>query len=185
MQPGLVLTSGAAAMQSEDHNLWIGKVSYTASIKQWLQRSGHYLQNAPPGCLFAVAVYQAEPGLFDTLQPRGPLQGLCLVSRPVARKLPQDGSFGEVTRLYLVPGLPHGTASSVLRHAAAVGKARRMQCLISYHDRTRHSGCIYRKAGFKKWGLVNNTGAGWEYRGRKSSAVTEQVKPKRRWKLDL
>jgi hypothetical protein len=161
------------------------RVSYTADLRDWLQGQPHYLENAPPGCIFAVGVWRGAPGLFEGhTQPVGPIQGLCLVSRPVARRLPQDGSVGEITRLYLRPGLPHGTASEVLRYAASVARQRGMGSLISYHDRSRHSGCIYRKAGFRKWGTVRERPGEWGSRPGRTSSDTPPG-PKRRWLLEL
>nr|AKH47311.1 hypothetical protein [uncultured marine virus] len=163
---------------------WIGLISYTHAARAWLQSKNHYLGNAPPGCLYAVGVAEPQPGLFVEPQP-GRRTGICLVSRPVARGLPQDGSMGEVTRLWLEPGLPYGTASAVLRYAAELGRARGLSCLISYHDRTRHTGCIYRKAGFKKWGTTAaKAGAAWGSRSGRAAA-TYKATPKRRWRLDL
>lgn len=135
--------------------------------------------------MFAVGVYRAAPGLFPGfLVSAGPLLGICLVGRPVAPKLPQDGSVGEVTRMVLVPGLPHGTASAVLRRAAELARARGMQSLIAYHDRTRHTGCIYKKAGFRRDGGTRATKGLWGSRpGRKSKAYAPAAK--RRWRLDL
>ena len=166
--------------------VWIGVVSYDDEAKQWLGRTDHYLGNPPPGCLFAVGVRAFGPGLFGpTDVPVGPLLGLCLVSRPVARMLPQDGTVGEVTRLWLDPSLPYGSASRVLRHAADVARSRGMEALISYHDRSRHTGCIYRKAGFRKDGTTTPSGKGWGSRKRSDSAVSAGSTSKRRWRLDL
>lgn len=166
-------------------DLWIGSVSYDASVKAWLQASNHYLNNAPPGCLFAIGVYASAPSLFvDVHVPIGQLLGLCLVSRPVARRLPQDGSIGEITRLYLTPGLPYGTASAVLRKTADVARLRGMVALISYHDRTRHTGCIYRKAGFRKDGATKPNQVGWASRAKRVSGTVGQTS-KRRWRLEL
>lgn len=125
-------------------------------------------------------------GLFDDeVVGDGQLRGICLVSRPIARKLDQDGSLGEITRLWLEPGLPYGTASRVLTTAAAIATGRGMKALISYHDRTRHSGCIYKKAGFKKAGIVNSPPQGWATRARSQSAIHAAAPSKRRWRLDL
>lgn len=165
--------------------LWIGKVAYDSATRLWLQRSDHYLNNAPPGCLFAVGVYTAQPMLFSEIPvPVGELLGLCLVGRPIARKLPQDGSFGEITRLFLIGGLPHGTASRVLRRSAEIAKDYGMKTLISYHDRTRHTGCIYRKAGFKKDGVTVPNATGWKSRNRPNSQDVGSTS-KRRWRMEL
>ena len=166
--------------------VWVGQVRYTAPVRQWLQASDHYIGNAPPGCLYAVGVQESARGLCGLEVGVGPLLGLCLVSRPVARMLPQDGSMGEVTRLWLDPRCPYATASRVLKVAAEIGQARGMDALISYHRRDRHSGCIYRKTGFRKWGVVKPpVGAGWGSRDRSSATIREQRHGKRRWRLDL
>jgi len=146
-------------------------------------RDSHYLALPPPGCLFAIAVRPLARGLFGS-EGSGPLMGVCLVGRPVARMLPQDGTTGEVTRLVLSPGLPYGTASAVLRRAAEVAKARGMASLIAYHDRPRHTGCVYRKAGFRKDGASKARSSGWESRGGRPSA-DQPGTPKRRWVLGL
>lgn len=161
------------------------RVPYGEVERAWLDRVGkHYLQNAPPGALFAVGVRRAVPGLFGEPVGEGPLLGLCLVGRPVSPKIAQDGSIGEVTRMVLVPGLPHGTASMVLRRVAEIARARGMLALIAYHDRTRHTGCIYRKAGFRRDGVSRHVGRGWATRPGRKSGEYEQT-AKRRWRLDL
>jgi hypothetical protein len=141
----------------------------------------HYLAAPPPGALFVVAVRPQEQGLFGPVAA-GVLLGCCLVGRPVSPKLPQDGSVGELVRVVLAPGLPHGTASRLLLYAAGVARAQGMTALIAYHDRTRHTGCIYRKAGFRRDGTSHNTGRGWANRPKRRTHVPT---PKRRWKLDL
>src|SRR5690349_1208454 len=136
---------------------------YTNVERKWLDREGqNSLQNSPPGCLFAIGVYGETPDLFGEPTWDGVMKGLCLIGRPEARKLPQDGTWGEITRMVLLPGLPYGTASNVIRFASKKAAIRGMRVLIAYHDRTRHSGCIYKKAGFKKWGVVKAAkGKGW------------------------
>lgn len=166
-------------------NIAIERTSYGRAEREWLDVTGkHYLQNAPPGCLFAVSVRAAATGLLGEPIGQGPLLGLCLVGRPVARRLDQTGAVGEVTRMVLVPGLPHGAASAVLRFAAALAKARGMTRLIAYHDRTRHTGCIYRKAGFKRDGGTPAKPAAWASRGGRVSGTYEPT-AKRRWSLAL
>ena len=159
--------------------------SYDGGARKWLAASGHYLENPPPGCLVCIVVRRAAVGLCGVEIAEGPILGMCLVGRPSARMLPQDGSMGEVKRMVLLPGLPHGTASAVLRASGEAFKANGGRVLISYHDRTRHTGCIYRKAGFRRDGIVKpRTSSGWASRaGRK--AVASQGTPKRRWRLDL
>ena len=148
----------------------------------WLARSSHYINNPPPGCLFAVGAKRLVPGLFGDVGG-GPLVGLCVVGRPVARQLPQDGTMGEITRFVLVPGLPHGTASALLRRAAEIAPTRGVRVLIAYHDRTRHTGCIYKKAGFRRDGVVAKRTPGWNSRPNRKSADYEQTS-KRRWRLE-
>ena len=172
---------GAAA--SVYPEIAIGLVKYGKSERIWFGQTAHYLGNPPPGCLFAIGVSLPCPGLFGP-QVGGKLLGLCLVGRPVARRLPQDGTCGEIIRMWLAPGLPFGTASAVLRYAAAIALKRGMKSLIAYHDRTRHTGCIYRKAGFKKDGTTAPPAGGWGSRGGRISADYETT-PKRRWRLVL
>ena len=158
--------------------------SYDDTAKAWLGRSGHYLQNPPPGCLFCVSVRRTAPDLFGTMTPSGERVGMVLVGRPVARMLPQDGSWGEITRLVLVDGLPHGTASNLLRFVFSSSWRRGLSTVISYHDRSRHTGCIYRKAGMRKDGATTPSGKGWASRDRPMSAQTGQTS-KRRWRIDV
>jgi hypothetical protein len=160
-----------------------GVESYDDDGKRWLKRSGHYLDNPPPGCLFCVGVREAMPDLLGVEVPAGRMVGLCLVGRPVARQLPQNGTWGEVTRMVLTEGLPWGTASALLRFVFAAAWRRGLLVVISYHDRTRHTGCIYRKAGMRKDGTTTPAGKGWASRHRPASA-TAGVAPKRRWRID-
>lgn len=148
-------------------------------------RDSHYIGNPPPGCLFCLGVRSEVKGLAGIPVGAGPLLGVCLVGRPIARMLPQDGSIGEITRMVLLDGLPYGAASAVLLRAAEVARTRGMVALIAYHDRTRHTGCIYRKAGFRKGGATTPpTGSGWASRsGRRGQE--QHGAPKRRWRLDL
>jgi antitoxin (DNA-binding transcriptional repressor) of toxin-antitoxin stability system len=161
--------------------LAIDPIPYDAAAKMWLARSGHYLGNPPPGALFAVGVRRETTGLFGPVGT-GELVGLCVIGRPVARMLPQDGSVGEITRFVLAPGLPHGTASAVLRRAKEVATARGLESLIAYHDRTRHTGCIYKKAGFRRDGVSMPNATGWGTRNRPKSGALPAT-PKRRWRL--
>lgn len=167
-------------------SLWIGVVTYGPPERAWMNARGHYLHNAPPGALFAVGVYGQGTDLVGGPCAVGPMLGLCVIGRPVARMLPQDGSMGEVVRMYLEPGLPHGTASAVLRAAADVARRRGIRVLIAYHDRSRHSGCIYRKAGFKKDRATTASASwkGWGTRDRPRSADVGATS-KRRWRLEL
>lgn len=159
--------------------------SYTRALKRWLNRQSHYLENAPPGCLVCATV-------GDGMR----LQGIILIGRPRARGLPQDGSVGEITCLWLEDGLPRGTASALILFAFDLCRARGgMKRVISYHDRTRHTGCIYRKAGMRKNGVANPLANGWASRLRRElplfGIIEERVSgalegtPKRRWVIDL
>lgn len=153
---------------------------------RYLDGSAHYLENPPPGALLAVGVYDEGVGLFDFPVGDGPLRGLLLLGRPTARMLPQDGTEAEITRLVLDDGFPRGTASALVRFAIARARARGIRRVIAYHDRTRHSGCIYRKAGMRKERKTEaRTTSGWETRGRKASTVAAGQTPKTRWSIDL
>lgn len=156
---------------------------YTHAMRAWLGQTDHYLGNPPPGAMFAVTVRELRPALFGDL-PTGPLLGAVVVGRPVAPRLPQDGSVGQITRMWLDPSLPHGTASNVLRLTMWAAFERGCRSLITYHDRTRHTGCAYRKAGFRRDGVTYPGVLGWGSRdGRASSELSPT--PKRRWRVDL
>ena len=176
----------AARLDDARNRVWCGFVidpePYCDEHRAMLTDS-HYLALPPPGCLYALAVRPESPGLFGPVGV-GQLRGVCLVGRPVARLLPQDGTVGEVTRMVLSDGLPYATASCVLRRAADVGRARGMRSLIAYHDRTRHTGCIYRKAGFRKDGKSEGRQSWGNRPGREQSARVAR-NPKRRWRLEL
>lgn len=165
--------------------IWLGPEPYTEPTKRWLDRSDHYLGNAVPGAFFALVVRPLRAGLFGDVPDETQLRGVCTVGRPEAPGLPQDGSMGEVTRMFLAPGLPYGMASRVLAAAAEL-RRRGARWLIAYHDRKRHSGCIYRKAGFRRWPVkgTHTSSAGWGSREGRVSASYEAT-PKRRWRLDL
>ena len=156
---------------------------YTDKIRALLNASDHYLQNATPGALFVVCVRDMIPALFGEA-PGGTWRGVCVVGRPTAPALPQDGSWGEVTRLWLAPSCPHGTASAVLRRAFEHAAARGIETVIAYHDRTRHTGCVYRKAGMRKDIASNHSGTGWASRPGRTSGDLPNT-PKRRWRIDL
>ena len=169
-----------------NQRLHITRVSYTADLRVWMNDHGHYLNNAPPGALFAVGVYAAVPGLFPGYtMPSGPIQGLCIVGRPVARMLAQDGTVGEITRLYLVKGLPKGTASTVLQYAADLARSRGMVALISYHDTEKHTGMIYQLARFRKDGITTPHLEGWASRPDRDQSATAGQSIKQRWRLTL
>lgn len=166
--------------------LWAGTRSYDDRTKEWLARSGHYLGAPPPGALLAVSVEPLVPGLFWPV-PSGELLGLGLLGRPNARMLPQDATWAELTRFVLDPALPRETASHVIRVAVELWFARpRAATLISYHDRARHSGCIYRKAGMRKDGTTKAGAARgtWATRGGREQAISSEESSKRRWRID-
>lgn len=172
------------------HELWAGGRKYDDEAKAFLARSGHYLDDPPPGAFMAIGVERLVPGLFGVV-PSGALVGLAVLGRPIARNLDQKGAWAELTRVALVPELPHQTASHVLRVMAEVWfdweKRPHATTILSYHDRTRHSGCIYKKAGFRKYGTTRKDGrrGTWASRpGREQSAEAE-VANKRRWRLDV
>lgn len=166
-----------------ERELWGGLRRYDDATKGWLRRSGHYLDNPPPGALFAVGLERLGAGLFGAV-PDGALVGLIVVGRPVAPALPQDGTWADMQRICLEPGLPHGTCSRLIRIAAEYAERRGVRVLIAYHDRTRHSGCIYRKAGMRKDGGHDGRSSGWGSRDRPRSEAVG-VAPKRRWRIDL
>lgn len=165
--------------------LWCGTRAYDMHARQWLAKSGHYLDAPPPGCLVCVSLETFTEGLFGPV-PSGDLRGLALLGRPIARSLPQDGTWAELTRFVLAPSLAKGTASRVLMVAAEVW-ARRPDAdrMITYHDRTRHSGCIYKKAGFVKDGFTRKgTRRGsWGTRPGREQGVSSETNNKRRWRL--
>jgi hypothetical protein len=155
---------------------------YTRAMRDWLASTDHYLGRPPSGAMFCVAVREMEPGLFGPT-PSGAVFGLAVVGRPIARKLPQDGTAAELLRLWLAPGLPYGTASRVILYAADVCRARGVRVLYTYHDRSRHTGCIYRKAGFtREHATEPRRDAGWNTR---TERAPTEAGSRRRWRLDL
>lgn len=174
-----------------ERGLWCGPTSYDDNAKAWLAKSGHYLKNPPPGCMVAIAVRPLIQGLFGPVPSDVALLGLALVGRPIARNLPQNGSWGELTRFALDAKLhadgPHGAgvASRVLE-VVKIEFARRAGAaeLISYHDRSRHTGCIYKKAGFRKDGVTRaGTRRGtWKSRKGRERAAQSESTSKRRWR---
>lgn len=129
-------------------------------------------------------------GLFGDV-PDGRLVGLAVIGRPIARMLPQDGTWGELLRFVLEPDLPRCTASHLLRVAveafATAARQSVSQVLITYHDRSRHTGCIYRKAGFRKNGVsrAGTRRGSWGTRPDRDQAVSSEETSKRRWRIDL
>lgn len=167
-----------------ERGLWAGVRTYDDATKAWLARSGHYLQKPPPGALFAIGLEELVPGLFGQV-PSGALVGLIVVGRPVAPGLPQDGSWADLQRIVLNDGLPYGTASRVIGVAIAEARNRgKIETVIAYHDRTRHTGCIYRKAGFRK-DVSERVRGGWDSRPNRERSAAAGKAPKRRWRFDI
>lgn len=171
--------------------LWAGRMPYTLAAREYLGRSVHYLDDPPPQALFAIAVERLVQGLFG-LVPSGQLVGLAVLERPKARALPQDGTWAEITRFVLDADeqgrtiLPHGTASRVLAVAIAACRKTRIKTLIAYHDRSRHTGCIYKKAGFKRWGVTKaDPTKKWSNRPGREQSGDLPPTSKRRWRIDL
>lgn len=155
MNRTVAIYSEDARQELRDLGFWCGTRRYDDATKDWIARSGHYLDAPPPGALMVVSLEPFAPGLFGPV-PSGALHGLAVLGRPVARNLPQDSTWAELTRFVLARELEKmRVASLVLRVAAELWFGRpRAERLISYHDRSRHSGCIYRKAGFRKDGVT-------------------------------
>lgn len=192
MPPACALYQTDPRLWLEGFKLWAGRRSYDDEAKAYLARSGHYLDDPPPGAFLAVGLEMLTRGLFGDV-PDGRLIGLGVIGRPIARMLPQDGSCGELLRFVIDPGLPRCTASHLLRVAVEAFAAWRSprgvtpRSLITYHDRSRHSGCIYRKAAFRRDGVsrAGTRRGSWGTRPDRDDAVAAQVTSKRRWRIDL
>ena len=175
---------GIARSRYGDRVPFFCAVPYGANTEPWfyLRRSAHYLQNALPGALVAIGVREPGADLFGDAIGVGPLRGLLLLGRPIARVLPQDGTMAEITRLVLDDGFPRGTASALIRFALATAKKRGIRRVDALHDRSRHSGCAYRKAGMRKLSKTKaRTTGGWESRDRSQSAIEAGHRKKQRW----
>jgi hypothetical protein len=190
----LLVTAAAAKLELEllgadwltARGLWCGLRSYDDVTKAWLGKSGHYLDKPPPGALIAVSLQPLVDGLFGPCVGPG-LLGLAVLGRPVARNLPQDGTWAELTRFVLAKELPTHAASNMLRVVIDRWFARpTAETLISYHDRSRHSGCIYKKAGMRKDGVTRpGTRRGsWGSRPGREQGVSSEEPSKRRWRID-
>jgi len=134
-----------------------------------------------------VTLEPLVPGLFGPV-PSGRIIGMVVVGRPIARMLPQDGTVGEILRFVLDRPMPHHTASHVLRVTAELfAKRPRADHLISYHDRSLHTGCIYKKAGFRKDGVsrAGTRRGSWGTRPNREQAMSSEETSKRRWRLDV
>lgn len=164
---------------------FFARVPYNKAARTYLDRSGHYLQNAPPGCLVAVACFETGRGLFDFDIARGAIRGLLLLGRPIARAMPQDGTVAEITRLVIDDGFPKGTASALVRSSFDYAKLAGIKRVDAIHDRTRHTGCVYKKAGMRPIADIPARVHGWESRDRSASAVEAGKNPKRRWSISL
>ncbi len=73
----------------------------------------------------AVGVERLTRGLFGDV-PDGRLVGIAVIGRPIARMLPQGGTWGEILRFVLDPDLPRFTASHVLRVTVETFASRRV-----------------------------------------------------------
>ena len=152
---------------------------YTHTMRAWLGKTDHYLANPPAGAMFAVTVRKLVQAA-----PSGDLLGAVVVGRPISPKLSQDGTLAQITRMWLHPALPFGVASAILRLTMVAAYLRGCAAMITYHDRTRHTGCAYKKAGFRKDGVTNPGALGWGSREGRASAGAVPT-PKRRWRVDL
>jgi hypothetical protein len=105
-------------------------------------------------------------------------------SFPIARMLPQDGSWLELRRMAIAPDAPRNTASRMLRiMAALIGKARpEVKTLVSYQDTEVHTGGIYRAAGWRSSRLSD--GGEWTRPSRWANTV-QSGSPKQRWEKSL
>lgn len=102
---------------------------------------------------------------------------------PIARLLPQDGTWLELRRLAISPDSPKNSASRLLSVMAKLigrGNPKAIR-LISYQDTESHSGCIYKAAG---WVMVDTrkSSTTWEYRNRPDA---QSDAPKVRWECSL
>lgn len=168
------------------HGLCARNRSYDDATKAWLAKSGHYLDAPPPGALMVVSLETLTQGLFGPV-PSGHLRGLAVLGRPISRNLPQDSTWAELTRFVLAKDLPRETASHFLRVAVELWCGRqRSEAMISYHDRSRHSGCIYKKSGFRRNGVTRpGTRRGtWGSRPGREQGASSEAASKRRWKID-
>ncbi len=170
-----------------ERGLWAGVRVYDDTTKDWLARSGHYIGKPPPGALLVVGIEDLVAGLFGRVPSGMGLRGLAVLGRPVARRLPQDGTWAELTRFVLDRALEKTHAAShLLRVAAELWFDRpSAEVIVTYHDRTRHSGCIYKKSGFRKFGGAKPCKTRtWGTRAGREQAMTTEETPKRRWRLD-
>jgi hypothetical protein len=96
----------------------------------------------PPGTTNAMLCYGAEHG--------GKLFAVAIWSHPVSRSLPQE-TWLELRRLAISGDAPRNTASWMLGIMARLIRRDRPKAttLISYQDKSVHSGGIYRAAGWK------------------------------------
>lgn len=71
-----------------------------------------------------------------------------------------------------------------LHIAISYARARGVRRVIAYHDRSRHTGSIYRKAGFRRDGVTAPKPGAWASRPGRLSGGYEAT-PKRRWAFDI
>lgn len=115
------------------------------------------------GCRFAVG---AEHG--------GELVGVCIVGRPVARKL--DHHFtAEVNRLCVIDGAPKNTCSFLYGAARRIWATMGGTRLITY-TLARESGASLRGAGWMPSPVNIKGERGWQSREREHQAVFDEAK---------
>lgn len=164
--------------------LWVHRISFIQARRlneQWhsvLPRIGD-----PANCMAKAPCFAAS---FDD-----EVYAVAIWSHPVNRSLPQN-HWLELRRLAVSAEAPRNTASRML---AIMTKLLRKQFpeierLISYQDTERHTGCIYRAAGWiptvlSKWNDWNKPNSR-NLNGRPRTRPASQSKaPKQRWELVL
>lgn len=104
----------------------------------------------------------------------GELVGVCIVGRPVARKLDQHFT-AEVNRLCVIDGAPKNTCSFLYSAARRVWATMGGTRLITYTLRSE-SGASLRGAGWTPEQVRPAGGAGWKTRDREDQAVFSELK---------
>jgi hypothetical protein len=127
-----------------------------------------------------VANWCAWAAEFDGLY-----YGVGIWSLPIARALPQDGTWMELRRLAIAPDAPKNTASRMLRVMAMLVRRARPAAmrLVSYQDTEAHTGGIYRAAG---WTMTDTSDSNttWTWSGRPRPKAQSDA-PKVRWEKPL
>lgn len=115
----------------------------------------------------------------------GMAYGVAVWSKPVARNLPQDGTWLELRRLAISPDAPRNTASRMLAIMARLLKRERplVVVLCSYQDTEVHTGCIYKAAGWQPTHLSKD-GDVWDKPSRGANPVQSSA-AKQRWEKRL